>query len=172
MCFLCINHPWLLHINTLSLAPGSQWSNQFSYKIIYLQSISKVVTHIDTLEEGMATHSSILAWRIPIDIGAWLAIVHGVVKSWTCLERLRTYWYPTLKRGCNMFSRFLLKKKRQTAKLGLYYRGKIESIGPFFQCYQQDTLQPSSRSNGICEDLDKTYHLFVIFSKSTTYCQS
>ena len=25
----------------------------------------------DPLEEGMATHSSILAWRIPTDRGAW-----------------------------------------------------------------------------------------------------
>ena len=25
----------------------------------------------DLLEEGMATHSSILAWRIPVDRGAW-----------------------------------------------------------------------------------------------------
>ena len=25
----------------------------------------------DPLEEGMATHSSILAWRIPMDTGAW-----------------------------------------------------------------------------------------------------
>ena len=25
----------------------------------------------DSLEEGMATHSSILAWRIPVDKGAW-----------------------------------------------------------------------------------------------------
>ena len=25
----------------------------------------------DPLEEGMATHSNILAWRIPIDRGAW-----------------------------------------------------------------------------------------------------
>ena len=25
----------------------------------------------DPLEEGMGTHSSILAWRIPIDRGAW-----------------------------------------------------------------------------------------------------
>ena len=25
----------------------------------------------DSLEEGMATHSSILAWRIPMDRGAW-----------------------------------------------------------------------------------------------------
>ena len=27
----------------------------------------------DPLEEGMATHSSILAWRIPIDRGTWWA---------------------------------------------------------------------------------------------------
>ena len=26
----------------------------------------------------MATHSSILAWRIPVDRGAWWATVHGV----------------------------------------------------------------------------------------------
>ena len=35
----------------------------------------------NTLEEGMATHSSILAWRIPMDTGAWWATVHGVAKS-------------------------------------------------------------------------------------------
>ena len=29
----------------------------------------------DPLEEGMATHSSILAWRIPMDRGAWQATV-------------------------------------------------------------------------------------------------
>ena len=40
----------------------------------------------DPLEEGMATHSSILAWRIPMDSGAWWAAVHGVVKSWTRLN--------------------------------------------------------------------------------------
>ena len=37
----------------------------------------------DPLEEGMATHSSILAWRIPMDRGARWARVHGVLKSWT-----------------------------------------------------------------------------------------
>ena len=37
----------------------------------------------DSLEEGMATHSSILAWRIPMDKGAWRAAVHGVTKSQT-----------------------------------------------------------------------------------------
>ena len=35
----------------------------------------------DPLEEGMATHSSILAWRIPMDRGAWWATVHRVTKS-------------------------------------------------------------------------------------------
>ena len=35
----------------------------------------------DPLEEGMATHSSILAWRIPMGGGAWQATVHGVTKS-------------------------------------------------------------------------------------------
>ena len=35
----------------------------------------------DPLEKGMATHSSISAWRIPMDRGAWLTTVHGVAKS-------------------------------------------------------------------------------------------
>ena len=37
----------------------------------------------DPLEKGMATHSSILAWRIPMDRGAWQTAVHGVSKSQT-----------------------------------------------------------------------------------------
>ena len=35
----------------------------------------------DPLEEGMATHSSILVWRIPMARGAWQATVHGVAKG-------------------------------------------------------------------------------------------
>ena len=34
----------------------------------------------------MATHSSILAWRIPMDRGAWWATVHAVTKSRTLLS--------------------------------------------------------------------------------------
>ena len=37
----------------------------------------------DPLEEDMATHSSILSWKIPLDRGAWQDTVHGVAKSQT-----------------------------------------------------------------------------------------
>ena len=37
----------------------------------------------DPLEEDMATHSSILAWRILMDREAWWAAVHRVAQSWT-----------------------------------------------------------------------------------------
>ena len=39
-----------------------------------------------SLGEGMAVHSSILAWRIPVDRRAWWATVHGVTKSQTRLH--------------------------------------------------------------------------------------
>jgi len=35
----------------------------------------------DPLEKVMATHSSILAWRIPMDTGTWQATIHGVTES-------------------------------------------------------------------------------------------
>ena len=37
----------------------------------------------DPLEEGMATHSSVIAWRIPMDRGAWRDVVHRVARSQT-----------------------------------------------------------------------------------------
>ena len=43
----------------------------------------------DPLEENMATHSSILAWRIPMDRGSWPAAVHGITES------DRTEWLST-----------------------------------------------------------------------------
>ena len=36
----------------------------------------------------MATHSSVLAWRIPEDGGAWWVAIYGVAQSQTRLKRL------------------------------------------------------------------------------------
>ena len=41
----------------------------------------------DPLEKELATHSSILAWRIPMDRGAWRATAHGGHKEQDTTER-------------------------------------------------------------------------------------
>ena len=47
----------------------------------------------DLLEKEMATHSSILAWKNPMDGRAWWATVHGVAKSRTRLsDFIFTLW--------------------------------------------------------------------------------
>ena len=40
----------------------------------------------DSLEEGMATHSNVLASRIPMDRGAWWATIPRIAKSQTRLN--------------------------------------------------------------------------------------
>ena len=56
----------------------------------------------DPLEEGMTTHSGILAWRIPMDRGAWQITVHRVIKSWAWLKTKHStpYLNKTLKFLC------------------------------------------------------------------------
>ena len=49
---------------------------------IWVQSLSQE----DLLEKEMATHSSILAWRIPMDIGGLQATLYGAAKSQTQLS--------------------------------------------------------------------------------------
>ena len=44
----------------------------------------------DPLEEGTATHSSVPAWRVPVDRGAWWATAHRIAESWTWLKQLST----------------------------------------------------------------------------------
>ena len=44
----------------------------------------------DSKGEGMAIHSRILAWRIPMERGAWRARVHGVAKESDTTEQLST----------------------------------------------------------------------------------
>ena len=47
----------------------------------------------DLLEREMATHCSILAWRIPMDRGGCQPTVHGVANSWTQLSNKVHHYY-------------------------------------------------------------------------------
>ena len=53
--------------------------------------VAQTVKNLPVMQEaqdmGMASHSSILAWRIPMDRGAWRATVHGITKSRTGLSK-------------------------------------------------------------------------------------
>ena len=44
-----------------------------------------LIFHSHALEKAMATHSSVLAWRIP-RMGTWWAAIYGVAQSWTRLK--------------------------------------------------------------------------------------
>ena len=57
---------------------GSVVKNPPAMKKIRVRSLGQE----DPLEKGMTTHSSIRAWRIHMDRGAWWPTVHGVAKSW------------------------------------------------------------------------------------------
>ena len=57
----------------------------------------------DPPEDGMATHSSIPAWRIPMDRGAWQATVHGVAESGM------TEWRSTAQKTTWVFSFLSIK---------------------------------------------------------------
>ena len=46
----------------------------------------------DPLEEEMAIHSIILAWRISMDRGVWWAKIHGVAQSSTQLSEHTTQY--------------------------------------------------------------------------------
>ena len=56
--------------------------NPFAMQETWVQSLGWE----DPLEDGMATISSILTWRIPMDRRACGAVVHGVTKSQTLLS--------------------------------------------------------------------------------------
>ena len=69
----------------------------------------------DTLEEGMAAHSSILTWRIPMDRGAWWAIAQWVTSSQIWL----TNWSYTA-------HMIILKYIYYTIEIHLYHNRNIQ----------------------------------------------
>ena len=88
--------PDLISESRSSPGEGIGYPLQYSWASLLAQMVKNLPAMRETwvwslgwegpLEEGMATHSSILDWRIPMDRGTWQTRVHGVVKSWTWLS--------------------------------------------------------------------------------------
>ena len=65
--------------------PGAPDSKEFACNTeTWVRSLGRE----DSLEKGMATHSSVLTWRVPMDREVWQATVHGVAKEWDKSECL------------------------------------------------------------------------------------
>ena len=75
----------------------------------------------DPLKDGIATHSSILAWRIPMNRGAWQATVHGGCKELDMTEHTHTHI------GCLLWARHcsrpmgFMSEPKIPASLGLNF---------------------------------------------------
>ena len=67
---------------SLGFPDGSVVKNLPAVQETWVQSLGRE----DPLEEGMATHSSVLGLENPMDRGAWWAAVHGVAKYQTGLS--------------------------------------------------------------------------------------
>ena len=77
----------------------------------------------------MAPHSSTLAWKNPMDGGAWWATVHGVAKSQTRLSNFTfTFHFPALEKEMATHSSVLAWRIPGTGELGeLTSMGHTES---------------------------------------------
>ena len=74
-----LQYSWASLVAQMVKNPPATWE-------ICVQSLGRE----DPLEEGMASHSSILAWRVPVDRGAWRAAAHGGHKESDTPEPLST----------------------------------------------------------------------------------
>ena len=74
--------------------------------------------------EGMATHSRILAWRIPRMEKPWRATVHGAAKSRTWLSTPRI---GAKLNGCNNQSRVTSQRRLQTSRMCAKCRASCHS---------------------------------------------
>ena len=108
MCVCVCVCSWAREQSLLTL-PLCSRSSQISCQYSWASMVAQMVTNPpavqetcirslgweDPLEEDMASHSSILAWSISMDRGAWWATVHGITESDT-VEQLNTAGWPPM----------------------------------------------------------------------------
>ena len=73
-------------MNCIMLLVGFPGDSEDKQSACNAGDLSRSLDWEDLLEKEMATHPSILAWRIPMDRGAWRTTVHEVTKSQTQLS--------------------------------------------------------------------------------------
>ena len=108
------------------LKPLTVWITT-KWKITWLSDFT-FTFHFHALEKEMATHSSVLAWRIPGTRGAWWAAICGVAQSRTRLKRLSS--------SSSSSSVYILEKAVETHSSTLAWRipgtgepGRLPSVG-------------------------------------------
>ena len=81
--------------------------------------------YVESREKAMAPHSSTLAWKIPLDGGAWWAAVHGVAKSRTQLSNFTlTFHFHALEKEMATHSSVLAWRIP-----GMEKPGRLQSMG-------------------------------------------
>ena len=84
------------------------------------------------LKKKMATHSSIPAWKNPMDRGTWWGTVHGVAKSWTWLSYFTfTFTFCTV---------ICLAKENQMEWLGYQNKCGRRESGKIGSCHIIESL--------------------------------
>ena len=88
-----VGHPSSIPGLGRSAGEGIGYPSQYSWTSLVAQMVKNLPTVRETwvrslgwkdpLEKGMATHFSLLAWRILMDRGAWQAKVHGATQNQT-----------------------------------------------------------------------------------------
>ena len=122
--------------------------------------------HFHALEKEMATHPSVLAWRIPGTRGAWWAAVCGVTQSRTRLKRLSSsssidLISQVLMQYCSLHHQTLILPPDTTT--GCHFH--IGSASSFF-------LWPLLHSTPViyCTPTNQGVHLSVSYLFAFSYC--